>query len=424
MRDDSRLKGEQTIKMKCFLLVLAIGISAMSFPSSVAIAGVDPNFESLVTGNNEFAFDLYEKLVEAEANRGENIFLSPYSVSSALAMTWAGASGETAVQMEVALRFHLNREKTNKAFSDFDKLLADIQDKGDVELAVANSIWPQAGYALKENYVRLLKEYYGVAVTPVNYIQDSEGARKTINGWVEEKTREKIRNLIKPNVLTPLTRLVLVNAIYFKGTWLYPFDEEATTKAPFHLTEDAVVDVPVMYQEGHFRYGNHDGMQAVELPYSGDSLSMLVVLPEAGRRLEEIEKKLSSGKLQKLARVMKPRKVQVYLPRFEMTWGTHSLKEELQSLGMKLPFEAGLADFSVMAAEPGDLNISNVLHKAFVKVNEEGTEAAAATAVIVVTRSASSEEVALFRADRPFLFFIRENSTGAILFMGRCMNPK
>lgn len=411
------------MKMKCFLLV-AMAIGVMSFTSVAAGSGASPDDESFVAGNNEFAFALYGKLVEAEENKGQNIFLSPYSVSTALAMTWAGARGQTAEQMKTSLHFYLNPERTHEAFFDFDNLLADIQEEGDVELLVANSIWPQAGYALKEDYVRLLKEYYGVAVRPVNYMDNSEIARKTINGWVEEKTREKIKDLIMENVLTPLTRLVLVNAIYFKGTWIHPFDKEATTEAPFHLNEEATVDVSMMYQEGRFKYGRHDGMQAVELPYGGNNLSMLVVLPEAGTRLEEIEKKLSESRIRQLARVMKPWKVQVFLPRFEITWGTHSLKKEFWSLGMTLAFKSGVADFSGMAGVPGDLYISDILHKAFVKVNEEGTEAAAATAVIVGTRSTSLEEVAVFRADRPFLFFIRENSTGAILFMGRYINPK
>ncbi|MFP4482557.1 MAG: serpin family protein [Thermovirgaceae bacterium] len=412
------------MKTRCFLLVLAIVMGIGPFASMAAESKNAMDCETLVEGNNRFALDLYTSLAAEETFEGQNVFLSPYSVSSALAMTWAGSMGETAGQMEKVLRFQMGSKKTHEAFHEFDTMLETFQEEEAVELSVANSIWPQAGYPLKEDYVKLVRQNYGITVTPVDYRGNAEVARETINSWVEGETNKKITNLIGKNVLTPLTRLVLVNAIYFKGTWLHPFDAEATCKTPFHLNREETVEVPMMHQEGRFRYAEHKGMQAVELPYGKDNLSMLVLLPEEEKALEALEADLSVEELQQMSQAMELRKVRVSLPRFEITWGTHSLKGVLKSHGMKIPFEAGQADFSNMAGEPGDLNIGDVLHKAFVKVSEEGTEAAAATAVIVVTRSATSEEVAVFRADRPFLFFIRENSTGAILFMGRCMNPK
>lgn len=401
------------------LVVLLFGVPATAEEKA-------QDLQILAADNNEFALDLFREIVNVEETKSQrkNIFFSPYSVSSALAMTYAGAKGETAEQMEEALRFYLCPEKLHESFSEFDTMLDAVQEKGNVELSIANSIWPQEGFDLKDNYVKLLKRHYDISVTPVNYSSAVEAARRRINSWVEEKTKERIKDLIGKKVLTPLTRLVLVNAIYFKGVWLHPFEEENTREAPFYLNGGETVDVSIMYQEERLKYGVFEGIQALELPYDGENLSMMIMLPEKNGNVDELAKSLSTERFEKIERLMETRKVQVFLPRFELNWGTESLKDELIELGMAEPFEAGVADFSGIAGDPGDVNISDVLHKAFVKVNEEGTEAAAATAVIVVTRSATPEEVVVFRADRPFLFFIKDNNTGAILFAGQCRNPR
>jgi len=365
-----------------------------------------------VQGNTEFALDLYQELRTREGN----LFFSPYSISTALAMTYAGAQGNTARQMARVLRFRLEDERLHPVFAMLESHFAEVQKKGQVRLSVANSLWPDERFALLKEFLAMTKLHYGVLITGVDY-RDTEAARQRINAWVEEKTEHKIEELIPPAVLNPLTALVLVNAIYFKGDWASQFEEALTEESPFWVTPEEQVLVMMMTQKHEYRYGQDGSLQVLELPYAGEDLSMVVLLPREPGGLGKLETALTAENLDRWTRRLWETEVEVFLPRFEVTL-PFRLDDTLKSMGMIDAFSAK-ADFSGMAGGP--LGIAAVLHKAFVKVDEEGTEAAAATAVVAL-RAAPVPPPA-FRADHPFLFLIRENATGSILFLGRVVNP-
>ena len=370
----------------------------------------------LAAGNTAFAIDLYHQLRGAEGN----LFFSPYSISTALAMTYAGARGDTEAQMARVLHFdldHLTQEALHSAFADLEAHLAQIQAKGDIALHVANALWPQVGYAFLAAFLDLCQRCYGVTITPVDYAADPEAARQQINAWVEEKTREKIKELLKPPHVTPLTTMILVNAIYFKGNWASQFDPEDTDDGPFYrLTGDAV-KASMMRQKARFGYRETDDLQVLELPYVGGDLSMLVLLPREQDGLPALEAALTVENLALWTQRLHASEVQVLLPRFKLS-GEFDLGETLKAMGMVDAF--GAADFSGMTGQR-DLFISAVVHKAFVDVNEEGTEAAAATAVVMGRGFAPPPPI--FKADHPFLFLLRENNSGSVLFLGRVVDP-
>ena len=356
---------------------------------------------------NQFAFNLYGRLSKQKEG---NLFLSPYSISSALAMVYGGARGETATQMEKTLHF-AGQEATHPAFSILRKRLNKIGKEGEVQLLVANSLWPQKGYAFLPGYLSLTKKFYGSEIRPVDYQSDTEGARKEINEWVEKKTEGRIEDLIPEGMLNASIRLVLANAIYFKGNWARQFDAERTHPAPFKLSDGGSVEVQMMSQTASFRIARAEKFQALELPYEGADLSMLILLPNPGEGLPS----LGTNTLATLD--FRKRETIVKLPRFKVE-SSFQLGDTLAALGMPLAFSRR-ADLSGMDGSR-NLSIGAVVHKAFVEVNETGTEAAAATAVGVRLTSMPSQ----FVIDRPFLFVIRENGSGAILFIGRVVRPE
>ncbi len=359
-------------------------------------------------GNAAFALDLYHIL----AAEGGNLCFSPYSISTALAMTYAGARGETARQMAQALHFTLEEARLHPAFAELEAGLKASQDKGDVLMQIANKLWPQVGYPFLETFLTLTEAYYGVTITPLDY-RDPEAARLTINAWVEEKTHGKIKDLIGPGLLSPITTLVLVNAIYFKGNWAEQFDPHRTAPVPFWRAPGDTVEVPMMGQAASFPYGETAGCQIVELPYVGEGLAMTFLLPAEPGGLAALEADLTVENLERWLADLWETDVEVYLPRFKVT-GAFELSRALMSLGMVDAF--GGADFSGMDGTLS-LFISAVVHQAFVEVNEEGAEAAAATAVIMGRGMPMPRPV--FRADHPFLFLLRDRRTGGILFVGR-----
>jgi len=386
--------------------------------------GMDSLWRVLVkSGNNAFALDLYGKLSEQEGN----LFFSPYSISTALAMTYAGARGNTAAQMAEVMHFNLPQEWLHPAFGTLILYLqVRQQQEGGYELAVANALWGQKGYPWLNEFLELTRENYGAGLRlqEVDFAGDTEGARQTINDWVEEETREKILELLQEGDINVETALVLTNAIYFKGDWASRFKENRTRPGPFTLSDGSKVEVPMMHQTEEFGYMETDGLQALELPYAGEELSMLVLLPREIEGLAELEESLTVVKLDEWLGALREREVDVYLPRFKMV-SRFELSEVLKALGMTDAFDPQNADFTGMMAPrdiEGPLWISMVIHKAFVDVNEEGTEAAAATAVIMQGLD-GPEEPAIFRADHPFLFLIRDNASGSILFMGRVIDP-
>lgn len=365
----------------------------------------------LVQGSNAFALDLYAQIRHGAGN----LFVSPYSISSALALVYAGARGETAGQMAQALRFSLDQGPLHRQFAVLEARFRDLGSSGTIRLRIANRLWPRTGYDLLSDYVRLLKAAYGVTVQPL-YYGDTEVARKTINRWVEEQTEDRIKNLILPGNLSPGTLLVLVNAIYFKGNWASQFDPALTREAPFWISAGESVPVPLMTQTQTFGLARGRELQMLDLPYEGGDLSMLVLLPTARDGLAELEAALTLENLELWISHLREDEVQVQLPRFKLDY-RFEVQDYLPPLGMIDAFLPHKADFSGITGQASGFFIDLIIHQAFVQVDEAGTEAAAATAIV------SRGGPPIFRADHPFLLLIRENSTGSILFLGRVANP-
>jgi serpin B len=390
--------------------------------------------ETVVKGNNDFALKLYTKLAEQQEG---NLFFSPYSISTALAMTYAGARGRTEAQMAEVMHFPTaastqpgaellprstrDQKQFHSTFGTITKSLNDRGEKGAYELIVANALWGQKGYGFLRKFLELIEASYGGKLNEVDFIGATESARQRINAWVEKKTRGKIKDLIAKGVLDTMTRLVLTNAIYFKGNWANQFQEEETRDAPFTLLDGEKIVVPMMNQTGEFKYMETEGFQGLELPYIDEELSMIIFLPKKFDSLNEFEKKLTCENLSRWLVELRKQKVIVSIPKFKMT-SQFALAEVLKSLGMTDAFSVN-ADFSGMNGKK-DLFISAVIHKAYVDVNEEGTEAAAATAVVVSRAAIQPKPTPIFRADHPFVFVIRDNKSGSILFVGRVANPK
>jgi serpin B len=412
--------------VKCVLILLVVTTAGAGCFGADIPAAKEKTEEAVVEGNNRFAVELYAKLREQEGN----LFFSPYSVSAALAMTYAGARGETEAQMAKVLHFPSvlaekgsssgvdNQKQFHSAFGAIIKDLNTRDKKGKYELIVANALWGQKGYGFLAEFLELVKSNYGGRLNEVDFVQATEDARQTINAWVEKETKDKIKNLIGKGVLTSWTRLVLTNAIYFKGNWASQFKKENTKDAEFTLLSGEKVDTPMMNQTEQFSYMETEDFQGIELPYVNNELSMIIFLPKRTDGLAEFEKKLTAENLSQWLVKLRKREVIVAVPKFKMT-SQFDLADVLKQMGMTDAF-LGKADFSGMNGKR-DLFFSAVIHKAFVDVNEQGTEAAAATAVVV---RAIAIRPPVFRADHPFLFLIRDNDSGSILFIGRMMNPK
>lgn len=399
------------------IVVLTIGLSGGACAVSQETAVEPPQVRSIVDGNNAFAFDLYGRL----SGREGNLFLSPFSVSSALAMTYAGARGPTAEEMARVLRFPPGQEELNPVFGALLRDLGGGEAKG-YQLHIANALWAQKGYPFLKSFLDIGKTHYAAALEELDFVQAAEEARQTINAWVEKQTEEKITNLIPSGVLDDLTRMVLTNAIYFKGAWTKEFDKSDTQEQEFWTTPDRSVQAPLMQKTDDFNYGETDDCQVLELPYAGGDLSMVVLLPRDRGGLEALERGLSASAFAQYLSNLRTMKVEVSLPKFKVT-SKFSLKDALTAMGMPLAFTYD-ADFSGMTGNK-ELYISAVLHKAFVDVNEEGTEAAAATAVVMTLKSAPAlrEKPKVFRADHPFVLIIRDKRSASVLFLGRVANP-
>ena len=377
---------------------------------------------TLANDTNAFALDLYKTLKSGEKG---NLFLSPYSISTALAMTYAGARGTTAKQMEQALHFSLGQARLHPVASAlFVNLNAANQNgkKRGFQLNVANRLFIQKDYTLRADFVATTDRAYGAGVEELDFAGNTEASRLHINKYVEQKTNERIKDLIPLNGVNAVTKLVLTNAIYFKGDWALQFKKDATANAPFHAA-NGDVDAPLMNQTEYFGYFENETTQGVELPYTGDELSMVVLLPKKADGLAELEDALTPASLKTMLSSLVSQQVAVALPKFKMKWGTVDVAGAMQKLGMVDACSPAAADFSGITDHPNGLYIAAIFHQAFVDVNEEGTEAAAATAVVMAPRGRPPRPK-VFRADRPFLFLIREKATGTILFMGRVLDPR
>ena len=374
----------------------------------------------LVEGNSAFAFELYQALKGEEGN----LFYSPYSISLALAMTYAGACNETAQQMAATLQFLLDQDRLHPAFNWLDAELARRgegaagKDGEGFRLNIVNAIWGQKDYEFLPDFLDVLAENYGAGLRILDFMTETEKSRLTINDWVSDQTEERIEDLIPQGAIDALTRLVLTNAIYFNAAWEHPFDKKMTANGPFYLLDGEQVTVPMMKQTESFGYTEGEGYQAVELRYDGGELSMVILLPEAGK-FEAFEETLNAQQVDAIISGLQYTEVALTMPRFEFD-SEFSLKDTLAEMGMPIAFSSR-ADFSGMTGYP-ELFISDVVHKAFVAVDEAGTEAAAATAVIMELTAVPEPPVEV-TIDRPFIFLIRDIETGAILFVGRVLNP-
>ncbi|NTV22866.1 MAG: serpin family protein [Nanoarchaeota archaeon] len=399
-------------------LILSI-IAAM-----ILFAGCAPSFEeaddSLATpdkilqvaqGNNGFAFDLYRIYKEKDGN----LFYSPYSIYANMAIAYEGAAGTTASEMAEVFKFPADDTRR----PGFAALYNSLNRKNEeYMLSTANALWAQENYGFLPEYLEISKNYYGGNVKNLNF-GEPEPARLEINKWVEENTNQKIKDLLPAGSIDSMTRLVITNAIHFKGSWVTPFIKDKTADRDFFIAKDNKVTAKMMSvgKAKEFKYMKEKGYQAIELPYKGEKVSMLILLPELGT-IEEFEDSLDEGVLESVDSKLQSQKVSVMVPKFKFNT-KYFMSQDLQQMGMKQAFTSG-ADFSGMTGTK-DLYISFVIHQAFIDVYEEGTEAAAATGTGIGTTSMPIQEY--FIADHPFIFMITDEETGLILFLGRLSNP-
>jgi len=398
-----------------FLIPLLAIITMKGFGLIVLVEVKDnSDIKSIVEGNTAFAFDLYAKLKKKKGN----LFLSPYSISTSLAMTYAGARGQTQKEMAEVLHFNIEQNRLHQAFAELDFQLNAYRKKGHIQLSIANALWCQRSYQFLNEFLDLTRKYYSAGLHEVDFAKDTETARKTINTWVEKQTQEKIKELIKQNILTPLTTLVLSNAIHFHSNWAGQFDKAQTRPITFFITPKKTVTVPMMFQTSKFKWRVFNTFKAIVLPYAGNDLSMILFIPKEIDGLSGLENSLTTENVSRwIIQLDNSRTSQalIALPKFRVK-SEFQIEEQLANLGMPSAFKN--ADFSGITGHK-ELFINAVIHTAFVDVNEEGTEAAAATAVVM-----ERSKKAVLRADHPFFFMIRDNHSGSILFLGRVVNPK
>lgn len=409
--------------MNRVILTLLIVLPGIHPREAKAMDVTDP-VAALVQGNNAFALDLYARLSQTDGNR----FVSPFSISTALAMTYAGAQEETALQIAKALRFKLPPSQLHVAFHQVITQLhgrnagsPDPDRPADVQLFTANALWSQAGEHILADFQKQIETNYLGGLYPVDFRRAPDEARRTINAWVEEQTRGKIKDLLKSTHIDPHTLLVITNAIYFKALWAAPFLKDRTSQEDFHVSPRDLVRVDMMKQSGRFRYCDEENVQALELPYRGNTLAMVILLPRVNDGLAKLESSLTAAQLEGRLKKLSSHRVDVSLPRFKLE-AECELRDVLSAMGMPVAFKLGEADFSGITGTR-DLAISAVVHKAFVEVEEKGTEAAAATGVVFARTAAIAQPPVIFRADHPFFFLIRDVQTGTILFLGRLLRP-
>ena len=394
------------------LLIFGIGLAA-----NVQAAQT----ESLVDGNTAFALDLYARLSGAPGN----LFFSPYSISTCLAMTYAGARGDTETQMARVLHFRQGDTRLHSSFGELQQHLNDAAKQKGIQLDIANALWAQKGHHFLPAFMKIAQDDYQANVNQADFMTSDASAdavRREINRWVAQKTQDKIQDILSPGDVNRDVKIVLANAIYFKGTWASPFEKAATTTQPFHLSTSSQADTLLMHHFDDVRYTGNNDFQAVELPYSGNELSMVILLPRQIDALGQLERQLSPAFLARVLAQMQKQNVEIFLPKFKLESG-FNLNATLAKMGMPDAFNPLNADFSGINGLRQDLYIFGVYHKAWAEVTEEGTEAAAATAVVMGDGEAPSPPP-VFRADHPFVFLIRDTRSGSLLFFGRLADPR
>jgi len=394
------------------MIIILIVVSLITF---LPIAKADDNLQTMVKSNNAFGFDLYHKF---KGERG-NLFFSPYSISTALAMTYEGAKGQTAKEMQTVL--HLPDDK-QKIRSGFVNIYNELNKEGkSYKLTTANALWAQKDYPFINEYFKVVDEYYNGRVTNLDFKTDTENSRVTINNWIEDKTNDKIKDLIPVGMLSPMTRLVLTNAIYFRADWSDQFRAEDTRDGQFKLHSGQNVDVRMMHKTNHYNYGETNNLQILEMDYLGNDLSMLIILPKENN-ITQIENIFNKEKLDDWKNDMGKEKVRIALPKFKFKT-KYFMTDTLKEMGMPTAFKWPGSDFTGMSPT-NELYIDEVIHQTFVEVAEYGTEAAAATAVLMKAGAAlQQEQPKIFNANHPFIFIIQQKDSGNILFMGRMSDP-
>lgn len=407
------------MKMATCLVAALIGLLFMNITS----LGETSSTAALVSGGNTFALDLYAQL----KSRDGNLFFSPYSISTCLAVTYMGAHGDTGDEMGKTLHFKSSPAELAGPMGELQRQLDAVRQEKSIELNTANGLWAQSGHPFLPAFLQAAQTDFGAVVKQVDFKTQAGPVRKEINGWASNQTKGKITDLLAPGVLNPATRLVLVNAIYFKGTWEHQFNKAKTKPAPFTIAPGRQVQAPLMNIEKNFNYAETDSAQLLELPYkSGEPsdaapFSMVILLPKDVNGLQQLERLLKTSALDNWLSQARSKKVKAFVPKFKMT-AEFSLGETLKKMGMRDAFSTS-ADFSGIDGQK-DLYISAVVHKAYVDVNEEGTEAAAATGIAIAASALRRpEKEIIFRADHPFIFLIRDTRTGSILFLGRVNDP-
>ena len=417
-----------TWNMKTSLLPL-LGLTLISIPSPGTA-----QVQTVVAGNTAFALNLYSQL----ATNSGNLFFSPYSISTCLAMLYAGASGNTEQQMSQVLGFGRDQEQFASLFGRLQAQLASDQQTNAIELDIANALWTQEGFPFLTTFLATARNQYQANINQADFVNSADAARQTINDWVAQETHGRIHDILPPGSVDSHTRLVLANAIYFLGVWTTAFAQTNTSTQPFFLSTNDEVEVPLMHQPSptdsgltvnymqNYPYGFRNpaptnGFQAIELPYASNQVSMLILLPSQIDGLAQLEQQLSPAFLSNVLAQMVQQPVEVFLPRFTMQ-SSFELTTTLAAMGMPDASTPGLADFSGIDGKK-DLYLSHLFHKAWGEVNEAGTEAAAATVGVVGTTAFPEDGPPVFRADHPFLFLIRDTQTGSVLFLGRLTNP-
>ena len=404
---------------KCLIYIFSINRVTMATQISKDVSLA----KCAAKASNIFASNLYQVLLQKRTS--DNIFFSPMSISTALAMTFMGASGDTASQMSQVLQFSILEEsKLHQSFADLSALI--YRTDAPYTLKAANRLFGQKGFALLPAFSDDTKKYYGASMETLDFAGNTEGSRTFINSWVEKQTESRIKDLLASGSVDALTRLVLVNAIYFKGDWAAKFETHATFDEKFHISASEDINVPMMHKKGKFPYARDPSINSsiLELPYIEKEVSMFIVLPDQVDGLAGVLNELSHEKIEQWverAHFGESPDVMVSIPKFTMEQD-FVLNDVLKTMGMSDPFDSSKADFSGMTGNK-DIFISTVIHKAFLKVNEEGSEAAAATAVVMMLSCAPMRRPLEFKADHPFLLFIRDNKSGAILFIGQLCKP-
>jgi serpin B len=394
------------------------GDSIQIVASEQPVAQILPDqqhISALVAGNNEFALDLQRELFDPD----QNLIYSPWSISEALAMTYAGARNETEQEMAEVMHFTLPQGLLHPSFHAVEQALmerGDETDPGDFQLKMANAIWAEQSCPILDSYLGAITPYYRAAVQSVNF-QQREETRRLINRWGSDQTERRIAELIPPGVINGETGLVLTNAVYFRAAWKIPFRQHGRHQGQFQLLDGSKVTLPMMSQVAQLSYGEQNGLKIVELPYHGDRFSMVIMLPQSGR-FETLLMQLDNTRLSALLDDLKPTAVGLEMPPFNSS-SDYLLRETLQGLGMIEAFRN--ADFSGITGTR-ELFVRDVCHSAFVSVDENGTEAAAATGVVIERKGAPRPDVRV-AIDRPFLYLIRDKETGSILFLGHLVDP-